>query len=419
MNEMPAEWLSLTFRDICTVRQGLQISISDRQLEPGSSRLPYITIAHLNNPDKPVEYIENPKQSVVCREDDILMTRTGNTGIVVTGVSGVFHNNFFLVDYDRSRIDKNFLVNYLRLDDIQNEIITRAGTSTIPDLNHKDFYGIPIPVPPLAEQRKIADILTTWDRAIDLTTQLIAAKQQRKRGLMQQLLTGQRRFAEFDQVDKKDVASGSTPRDWSIAVIQEISLRVSRGKAPSYTDTSSSILAVNQKCVRNGRVDARFARFHSEERTFSPSEYLIDGDICINSTGTGTAGRVGLWNGLNDQKRYFVDTHVTLIRVDQSKVVPRYLCEFLNLPRIRTQIEAQCIFGGTNQVELSRTEFAEFQVLLPPLAEQRRIAAVLQTCDQEIALFEQKRDLLQQQKQGLMQQLLTGRVRVNVDPVAA
>ncbi len=70
------------------------------------------------------------------------MTRTGNTGVVVSGVEGVFHNNFFKINYDKGIIDKDFLVYYLNMKRTQNIILTKAGTSTIPDLNHNDFYSI-------------------------------------------------------------------------------------------------------------------------------------------------------------------------------------------------------------------------------------------------------------------------------------
>ena len=81
----------------------------------------------------------NPPKRVVCNEDDILMTRTGNTGQVVTNVNGAFHNNFFKIEYDRRKVNKKFLIEFLRKDSTQYKILSLAGTSTIPDLNHGDL----------------------------------------------------------------------------------------------------------------------------------------------------------------------------------------------------------------------------------------------------------------------------------------
>ena len=146
------QWKMNTFGDICTVRQGLQIPISKRLTKYEDDCYEYITVQYLHG-GKDREYIKSPKKTVICTTEDILMTRTGNTGMVITNVAGVFHNNFFLIDFDRDRYNKDFLVQYLKLDLIQAEIIKRAGTSTIPDLNHGDFYKIQIYEPPMELQK--------------------------------------------------------------------------------------------------------------------------------------------------------------------------------------------------------------------------------------------------------------------------
>ena len=157
-------WAMKTFGDICTVRQGLQIPISKRLTQYEEDCYEYITVAYLHG-SKEREYIKSPKSTVVCTKADILMTRTGNTGMVVTDVEGVFHNNFFLIDFDRTKYSKRFLVEYLNLNLIQTEIIKRAGTSTIPDLNHGQFYAISIYEPPLELQDQFAAFVEQIDKS--------------------------------------------------------------------------------------------------------------------------------------------------------------------------------------------------------------------------------------------------------------
>lgn len=157
-------WKMNTFGDICTVRQGLQIPISKRLTEYDDDCYEYITVQYLHG-GKEREYIKSPKATVICTKDDILMTRTGNTGLVVTGVEGVFHNNFFLIDFDRNRYDKDFLVQYLNLDTIQADILRRAGTSTIPDLNHGEFYKIPVFEPLIGVQHQFKAFLKQVDKS--------------------------------------------------------------------------------------------------------------------------------------------------------------------------------------------------------------------------------------------------------------
>ena len=178
-------WGMKTFGDICSVRQGLQIPISKRLSNMEDNCYEYITIAYLNG-SKEKEYIKSPKPSVICTPDDILMTRTGNTGLVVTNVAGVFHNNFFLVDFDRQRYNKNFLVCYLNLDYIQSDIVRRAGTSTIPDLNHGEFYKIIVYQPPLNLQEEFANFITKVDKQNLTIQQSLDKLEVLKKALMQQ-----------------------------------------------------------------------------------------------------------------------------------------------------------------------------------------------------------------------------------------
>ena len=157
------EWDKKRFKDFTKLSQGLQIAISSRFLEDGKYRYFYITNEFLNPNSTKKYYIESPSENVICTVDDILMTRTGNTGKVITNISGAFHNNFFKVDYDKFETSKMFLYYLLTSNDIQKAIIIRAGNSTIPDLNHSDFYSIKTSVPTLAEQSAIGSLFRTLD----------------------------------------------------------------------------------------------------------------------------------------------------------------------------------------------------------------------------------------------------------------
>lgn len=148
----------VTLDKLTKVNQGLQIPISKRFNEDGKDRYKYITIQYLNG-GKQTEYIENPNDRVICKKDDILMTRTGNTGQVITNVEGVFHNNFFKVDYDREKLNKEFLIKYFEDDGIYRDMIRRATTSTIPDLSHSEFYKMSIDLPPIELQNEFAELV--------------------------------------------------------------------------------------------------------------------------------------------------------------------------------------------------------------------------------------------------------------------
>ena len=178
-------WKMRTFKEICTVRQGLQIPISKRLTHFEENCYEYITVAYLHGA-KDKEYIKNPKSTVICTKDDVLMTRTGNTGMVITNVAGVFHNNFFLIDFDRDKYIKEFLVEYLNLDLIQTELKKRAGTSTISDLNHSEFYKIAIYEPQMDLQNQFAAFVNQTEKSKTTISRSLEKLETLKKALMQE-----------------------------------------------------------------------------------------------------------------------------------------------------------------------------------------------------------------------------------------
>ena len=181
------DWEERKFSDFTKLSQGLQIAISDRFTEAGPNKEFYITNEFLNPNNTKKYYIENPSKNVIANKNDILMTRTGNTGKVVTNTKGAFHNNFFKIDYDPQKISKLFLYFLLTSIPIQKEILIRAGTSTIPDLNHKDFYNIKVYLPIFEEQQRIGSFFKKIDDTIALHQRKLDLLKEQKKGFLQKM----------------------------------------------------------------------------------------------------------------------------------------------------------------------------------------------------------------------------------------
>ena len=180
------DWEEKKLGELTKINQGLQIAISERYTEKIEESYFYITNEFLKDNSEKKYFIKNPPQSVICGEDDILMTRTGNTGQVVTNVIGAFHNNFFRINYFEN-FNKDFLVYFLRLESTQNMILRYAGTSTIPDLNHSDFYKLKINLPSIEEQTKIANFLSSIDTKISQNKKALEETKKFKKALLQQM----------------------------------------------------------------------------------------------------------------------------------------------------------------------------------------------------------------------------------------
>ncbi len=198
LGDIPEEWDLNILKKVCNVRQGLQIAIKQRFKEPGDNRYVYITVQYLNNKESNEEFIQSPDEDLICKEDDILFTRTGNTGQIITGVHGVFHNNFFRVDIDKDILDKDFMVYFLNYEVTQQKIKDLAATTTIPDLKHSDFYSLGIKFPKLkTEQQKIAQILSSQDEKIEDIKNKLNKLKSLKASLMQDLLSGKKRVTKL------------------------------------------------------------------------------------------------------------------------------------------------------------------------------------------------------------------------------
>lgn len=182
--------------------------------------------------------------------------------------------------------------------------------------------------------------------------------------------------------------------EWKTYRLGEITSYISRGITPSYCDTGLTI--INQKCIRNGVVDFSLVKYTDPQKKIPSDKILQDRDILINSTGTGTLGRVSIYHQIGQQCT--VDSHVTIVR--SSKNID---ATFLGYSLINQQHNIESLAtGSTGQTELPRARLAsEIEILLPPLDEQQRIAGILGSLDDKIELNRRINANLEAQAQAL------------------
>jgi type I restriction enzyme S subunit len=177
------------------------------------------------------------------------------------------------------------------------------------------------------------------------------------------------------------------PEGWEWKALGDVVVECRRGRPPAYE--GGATLVINQKCVRQGtHVDLSHSKRTNEAAKELPDWALLrEGDILINSTGTGTLGRVGWFRAAPG--RMTLDTHVTLVRPNYAEVVPAYLGWWLH------GIEPVLISlatGSTNQKELGRESIKNLKVPVPPLEEQGRIVGRIEELFSEIDRGDQQLD---------------------------
>jgi len=284
-----------------------------------------------------------------------------------------------------TEIDTGFLFYLFCTKAFNKHLVERATGTKVKHTSPSTIESFVFPRPPLPEQRKIANILSTWDEALEKLDALIAAKERRKKALMQQLLTGQRRLpgcrTKWAHVHLKDVANESMRRN-----------RTKLDRARLYAVTKAEGMVPMREQVQGATID-RCKIVEQGWFAYNPMRINI--------------GSIARWM---EAAPVMVSPDYVVFHTDER----RLLSDYLNHVR-RTALWSSFVGGAGNgsvRVRIWFDDLGHLKLHLPPVSEQRAIADVLDTVDVELRFLRNQRTALDQQKRGLMQQLLTGKVRV-------
>lgn len=283
---------------------------------------------------------------------------------------------------------------FLDLESRYDEIRDLSNGGSQENLNAQVIRNIPIPLPPLPEQRRIAAILGTWDSAIATLESLITAKERRKQALMQQLLTGSKRLPDF--------AKG----EWPKMRMNQILERVFR-PIEWHADKPLSLVSLRR---RNGGLFRRPDMLGSEYKTKDLHELKTD-DFLISKRQV-SHGAWGIvpseFEGCHVSKEYAI-----FVNKDSSKLHMPFFAWLAQTPPMIRLARVASTGVHIEKLIFDPAVFLRESISLPPtIKEQQQIANVLDAVDRELALHRKHLDSLRSQKRGLMQLLLTGRVRV-------
>lgn len=266
--------------------------------------------------------------------------------------------------------------------------------------------SIQVPVPPLSEQKKIAQILSIWDKAITTTEQLLANSQQQKKALMQQLVTGRKRLLDNNGLR----FSG----EWKTSKLSKLFERVTtknNGQSTNVVTISGQRGLIRQedffkKTVASETLDGYFL--------------LKQGQFAYNKSYS-NGYPMGAIKRLNRYSDGVVTTlYICFELSDETKADSDYWEHYFESGLLNQGLSQVAHEGGRAHglLNVKPSDFFSLKVPVPLFEEQQKIAAVLSTADQEITALQQKLAALKQEKKALMQQLLTGKRRVRIDEAA-
>jgi len=268
------------------------------------------------------------------------------------------------------------------------------------------------PLPPLPEQRKIAQILETVDNAIEKTEKIIEKYKRIKQGLMQDLLTkgiDEKGNIRSEKTHKfKDSPIGRIPEEWEVVRLGEVSNKIIDGThyTPQYTDDGIPFLRIVDLQSQSINLDSVIRISQQEHKILSKRCLPEYGDILLSKNGT-----VGISKVVNWTWEFSIFVSICLIKPKHERVVNIFLKYFLDSEWIKKQILKRT--KQLSVINLHLEEIRDFLIFLPPLSEQKRIAEILSQIDQAIEKEEKYKEKLERLKKGLMEDLLTGKVRVN------
>ena len=274
----------------------------------------------------------------------------------------------------KNTVDLDFIYYILADARIQKFYTSEVTGTTIRNLSLKTIKATKIPTPPLSEQKKIAQILSTWDQAITATERLLENSQQRKKGLMQQLLTGKKRLPEFEgEWNFISFSDGFSVANQKTSQVKSSEYQVS-GTIPIVDQSQNEIAGY---CENNSPyTDVPVIVFGDHTRALK----WVDFPFCPGADGTQVLKAKPI---MGDKFAYFILSHVELPNLGYSR----------------------------HMRELKQREFK----IAVDVNEQRGIADVLTTADEEIQVIDKRLTCLKQEKKALMQQLLTGKRRVQAE----
>lgn len=292
-------------------------------------------------------------------------------------------------------IDLEFLSHLLATQQVRQRISAEAGGTKVKHTSPAKLEALRCAFPPLPEQKKIAEILSTWDKAIETTEKLLANAEAQKKALMQQLLTGKRRLKGFDgewkEVRLRDVGrilSGGTPDSTNPALWD--------GGIAWATPTDITKLH-KKEIAQTARTISELGLAESSAKLLPAGSLLVCtratiGELAIADTDIAT--NQGFKN-LVPNSRNDVEFLYYLLAFNKNKL-KRYAC-------------------GSTFLELSKKDFEKRTFVVPCIKEQRAIAEVLNTASEEVLHHTETKCELLKEKRALMQQLLTGKRRVKIN----
>jgi len=406
VGKIPVDWEVLRLGDVCDIIGGSTPSTKNKEFWGGE--IPFATPTDITNLQG--REISDTKQSITPKglsscgahllpTGSILLTSRATLGACAVNAKPMATNQRFASLVCKEKAHNWFI--FYKMISLQREMDRQGSGNTFKEISKRNIRSLTLSLPPLPEQKKIAEILRVVDGTIEKTTQIIEKTKEVKRGLMQRLLTrgiGHKRF--------KRTEIGEIPEEWHVVMLKDIVRKFYNGGTPDaacseYWD--GNIPWITGADFENQKVNQVRRNITHEGLENSTTNIIPKGNLLVvTRTGVGKLAIAPFDIAIGQD--------ITGIILDSEKSFTDYVYWYLDhkANRLRSIIQGTSING------LLREDLESFSIPLAPVEEQRRISKILSSIDDEIENELNDKKQLQALKKGLMQALLTGKLRVAV-----
>ena len=330
----------------------------------------------------------------VFPQGTLIASCSATLGVYAINTTPLITNQTFIGLVPSEKINVNYLLYYMNT--TTDRLKNIASGTTIPYISRQKFEKFKIVLPNIEEQEKIASILSTVDEQIDNVDALIEKNKELKKGLMQTLLTKGIGHTKF-----KKTEIGEIPEEWEVVKLGE----VCDFKQGFQIPRSEQILECKEGYIRYLYITDFFSDnnklFIKESRKYY---YIEPRDIAIANTGN-TCGKA--FRGATG----VLSNNMFKIFNDKNRISDNYLWSYLNSDYYWNELSKY--FNTAGQPHVGHKNMSQLKIAIPnKLIEQEKIASILSEVDKKIDDYENKKQKLEELKKGLMQQLLTGNIRV-------
>ena len=352
-----------------------------------------------------------------ARENDIILTHKGTLGLCAIVPSGI--KNIILspqTTYYRlsPKICSIFLFYFFQSKIFQNQLFSLGRQSTRDYVGINSQKSLNIVLPLLSEQQKIASILSNIDELIQKTEQIIETSQKFKRGLMQRLLTKGIGHIKFKKVKWHYGKILEIPYEWELINISQILLKIKRGPSLSTNVKEDGVIYLTSDYITDeGILKFNNLKFLSLKLIDGIDKYIINKSNvilnCVNSLEQ--IGKVAIFEGY--PKEVIVGFNNFALEL-KSIIDPHYIKYFF-LSELSQYFFKSLSKPAVHQVSFSSKDLLKMDIPFPPFKEQQKIASILSNIDELIQFKKSVNNNLKHIKKSLMQQLLTGKIRVKIN----